>query len=186
VVNSLKWMDLSPLLFKIVYISTLSFGVLVINYIIIRVFIFSKGIMRYCVKTHDRLKRAGLARLTIQEGYIPHLVWILDENVFPFRVLHAKINNSPDDPPSIIQGHVQLCCKVTGTHGCCAENDMSTIVTSTCSGYVTRVVMSMSLLKNIKTYPSFMTSAPARILCTAQRAILKLLFFISVATTAPL
>ena len=84
----------------------LSFGVLVIDYIIICIFVFGEGIMRHRVKTHDRLHINGLAGLTIQEGYIPHLVWILDEHVFPFWMLHAKINNSPNDPPSIIQGHV--------------------------------------------------------------------------------
>jgi hypothetical protein len=36
------------------------------------------------------------------------------------------------------------------------------------------------------TYPSFMVSALARILCTAHRASLQELFFISVAKTAPL
>jgi hypothetical protein len=35
-------------------------------------------------------------------------------------------------------------------------------------------------------YPSFMVSALARILCTAHRASLQELFFISVANTAPL
>jgi hypothetical protein len=91
---------------KTVYNGILSFGVLFINHIIVRLLVFGKGIMRYCVKTHDRLHIDGLAKLKIQEGYIPHLIWILDEHVFPFRMLHAKINNSPDDPPSIIQGHV--------------------------------------------------------------------------------
>jgi hypothetical protein len=91
---------------KVVYIILFSFSVLLINYIIVRIFIFGKGIMRHCVKTHDRLHMGGLAGPTIQEEYIPHLVWILDEHVFPFWMLHAKIDNSPDDPPSIIQGHV--------------------------------------------------------------------------------
>jgi hypothetical protein len=90
---------------QIVYI-ILSFGVLFINYIIVRILLFGKGIMRHCVKTHNRLYIGGLAGLTIQEEYTPHLVWILDEHVFPLWMLHAKINNSPDDPPSIIQGHV--------------------------------------------------------------------------------
>lgn len=56
------------------------------------------------------------------------LVRILDEHIFSFGHLHAKIGNSPHDTPSICQGNVELTRKLGRTDRCSTEDDVPSIV----------------------------------------------------------
>jgi hypothetical protein len=115
------------------------------------------------------------------------LVGVLNQHVL--ALLHAKdhVDNGADNGPSVVEVKGHLRGKVAGLVCKHTEHDVVVVVLGVGTGDET-----VTVLDTIKdndcaiTYPSFMVSALARILCTVHRASLHELFFISVAKTAPL
>jgi hypothetical protein len=115
------------------------------------------------------------------------LVGVLDQNILALVHSEDHVDNGTDDTPTVVKVECHLRGKLARLVGEHTKNDVVVVVLGVGTGNETVTVLDLRKYKAYRnTYPSFMVSALARILCTAHRASLQELFFISVAKTAPL
>lgn len=116
------------------------------------------------------------------------LVGVLNKGKLALVGAQTHVCNGAHDTPAVGQLEVHLVGEVAGLPANNAQDDVlvvgAGVDTRDESKHAVSGVRTAGWVRP-ETYPSFMTSDLERMLWTVQRASLQLLFFISVATTAP-
>lgn len=116
------------------------------------------------------------------------LIRVLDEHILALGHMQTHVDDRADDTPAVGEVEIHLVGKLAGLVSDDAEDNVAICVFGVGPGDKAGGMLAgeRKAKKGMGAYPSFIRSAFARILCAVHLASLHELFFISVATTAPL